>query len=115
MKFERRLHNSLLTKLIGYVLSNCSFAFTKHEAIVSPEFLLQLKPLGRGFQNLEMYQRRLYLGTSTAAASAGNSDAKRGTDANSAGEGKSGGSDQSSEAGKPIRGGVRFHSFTLFF
>ncbi|KAK4798073.1 hypothetical protein SAY86_030399 [Trapa natans] len=71
----------------------------------SPPPLHSIEPLGRGVRNLKMCQRYCYLSTSAAAANAGNSDPKTGTEAHSSGEGKSEDSGQSSEAGKPVRGG----------
>lgn len=100
------------TRKLIELTANCSFTFTKHEAMLNPENFLQLKPLGRGVQTLEMHQRRLYSGTSATAANAGNSEAKMDAEAKQAGEGKSEGSDQGSDAGKPVRGGVTLHSLS---
>lgn len=71
--------------------------------------IFQVVPLGLGIQSLAIYQRCMF-STSTATGNPENQG-----DANS-GEGKkSEESHQSSDAGKPVRGGVLYYLLSFYF
>lgn len=68
-------------------------------------------PVGVGVKSLGLYERCL---SSTTASTVGSreSEAKAPAEATRGGDEKSGGSNQSSDAGKPVRGGVIFSAIS---
>ncbi|XP_030450024.1 protein SCO1 homolog 1, mitochondrial [Syzygium oleosum] len=85
-------------------------------AVRSPSspILRPLVPAGVGVKSLRLYARCLSTAASAAAVGSGDSEAKAPAEATRGGDEKSGGSNRSGDAGKPVRGGpVSWLSFLL--
>ncbi|XP_010032430.2 protein SCO1 homolog 1, mitochondrial [Eucalyptus grandis] len=80
----------------------------------SSPILRSLAPAGVGVKSLGLYERCLSSASTSTAVGSGDSEAKAPAEAARGGDEKSGGSNQSGDAGKPVRGGpISWLSFLL--